>query len=96
MREAFEYPINSTARVFHDSEGNPTTLYKLVRSEPEWAQSRLIHLEQTVADQQKLIDSLASDISQQVSVIAGLHNTIAAKDKIIKNQEIEIRSVMAA
>lgn len=35
------YPENSTAKEYFDSDGKPTTLYRLVRQEPEWAQSRV-------------------------------------------------------
>jgi len=35
------YPSNSTAIVFYDQKGNPTSLYRLVRAEPDWADSRI-------------------------------------------------------
>lgn len=37
-----EYPAGSTAKVYFDIDGNETTLHRLVRSEPEWAASRII------------------------------------------------------
>jgi hypothetical protein len=45
-RLIMEYPINSTARIFYDSDGNEVTLYQLVKREPSWASNRIIHLEQ--------------------------------------------------
>jgi hypothetical protein len=36
-----EYPTNSTAKVYYDCEGNERTLYQMVRTEPEWAMSRI-------------------------------------------------------
>lgn len=44
------YPINSTARQFFDIDGNPCTLSQLIRSEPDWARSRIIELEKRVAE----------------------------------------------
>jgi len=36
-----EYPNNSTAKVYSDSDGNEVTLRQLVRTEPDWAISRI-------------------------------------------------------
>ena len=36
---------------YHDIDGNPTTLYRLIRSEPEWAASRI----QAQADEIKVL-----------------------------------------
>lgn len=40
-----EYPVNSTARVYSDSDGNECTLRQLIKREPEWAYSRIVALE---------------------------------------------------
>lgn len=40
-----KYPVNSTARIFYDQDGNKVTLIQLVRSDPEWAKNRIIDLE---------------------------------------------------
>lgn len=36
-----EYPINSTAKVYFDTDGNEVTLRQLIKLEPEWAHSRI-------------------------------------------------------
>jgi hypothetical protein len=62
-----EYPSNSTAAVFYDQEGNPTTLYRLVRSEPDWAESRIrVGLEDAkkVVTQQAEIERLNKIVAQ--------------------------------
>ena len=43
-----EYPIGSTARIYHDWEGNEVTLLRLIKSDPQWAISRINHLEVTL------------------------------------------------
>ncbi len=44
-----EYPIGSTAKVYHDSGGTARTLYQMVRLEPDWAKSRIIEGEKAAA-----------------------------------------------
>jgi len=43
------YPIKSTARVFHDVDGNECTLLQLINRDPEWAQSRIQYLEEKLS-----------------------------------------------
>jgi len=53
-----EYPIDSTARVFIDSDDNECTLRQLVNREPEWAITRIIHLEKRKESQALYIKRL--------------------------------------
>ena len=41
MSVSNEYPTNSTAKVYYDTEGNEVTLRQLIKLEPEWAHSRI-------------------------------------------------------
>ena len=59
------YPIRSTARVFHDVDGNPCTLAQLIEREPEWAENRILDLEVQLAKAQAELDKARG-------VIAGL------------------------
>ena len=36
-----DYPINSTAKVYKDSDGNDVTLRQLIKLDPEWAHTRI-------------------------------------------------------
>ncbi len=36
-----EFPIDSTAKVYRDIEGNEVTLRQLIKLEPEWAYGRI-------------------------------------------------------
>ncbi len=56
-----DYPVNSTARVFTDSDGNECTLYQLVSREPLWAKNRIIDLEISEKRLQRKIEQLQSD-----------------------------------
>jgi len=47
-----EYPINSTAKVYQDIDGNDVSLYQLIRREPDWAHSRIKRCEELEAQQQ--------------------------------------------
>lgn len=43
-------PANSSGRQFKGIDGNPVTLLQLIRDEPEWALSRIVHLEHEIAE----------------------------------------------
>tara|TARA_R110000822_G_scaffold126546_1_gene261749 strand:- start:174 stop:461 length:288 start_codon:yes stop_codon:yes gene_type:complete len=47
---------------YHDQEGNPITLYKLVRKEPDWAASRIEFMNNKIAELEaarfKLLDCM--------------------------------------
>jgi hypothetical protein len=43
-----EYPAGSTAKQYFDGDGNPSTLYWMVRNEPDWARSRIIEGEKAI------------------------------------------------
>lgn len=43
-------PAGSTARQFYDADENPVTMLQLIKSEPEWAQARILHLETLLGD----------------------------------------------
>lgn len=64
-----EYPKGSTARIYYDSDQNPTTLYRLVISEPDWAVSRIKHcedyeqLQATVKQQAETIERLRAALT---------------------------------
>jgi hypothetical protein len=45
-----EYPPGSTAKVYYDIDSKETTLYRMVRSEPDWAQSRIVEGEKAIAE----------------------------------------------
>lgn len=51
-----DYPIRSTARQFFDIDGKPCTLSQLVKSEPEWAVSRIFTLEENQAELVKALE----------------------------------------
>jgi len=52
------YPANSTARQYHDADGNPITLYRLVRAEPDWAASRIQAGEAAISQRDELLAAL--------------------------------------
>lgn len=41
-----EYPVNSTAKIYSDADGNDVTLRQLIKLEHEWAHSRIKICEQ--------------------------------------------------
>jgi len=50
---------------YYDREGNPTTLYKLIRSEPEWAASRI----QAQADEIKVLREALDNLENDAGTI---------------------------
>ena len=40
-----DYPIGSTAKIYHDDDGNPVTLRQLIKLQPEWAHTRIVQCE---------------------------------------------------
>ena len=41
---------------YQDQNGNPTTLYKLVRTEPDWAASRINFMNNKIAELEKELE----------------------------------------
>ena len=56
---------------YYDDAGNPTSLYKFVRSEPDWAQSRIETMGNEINQQQKLIDKLTTALKEIKKVAGG-------------------------
>lgn len=54
-----EYPPGSTAKVYYDVDGNPTTLFRLIRSEPSWAMSRIIEGEKAIQSLERVLQFAA-------------------------------------
>ena len=48
MKDVF--PINSTARIFYDKDGNQCSLSQLIRRDPDWARNRILSLETALSD----------------------------------------------
>ena len=58
----------SIEKHYFDADGNPTTLYRLVRSEPDWAASRIKTGEQAIAHRDELLKALkAFDVAAKES-----------------------------
>jgi len=57
------YPENSTARIYQDSDGNDITLYNLVRLEPDWAVSRIQHMNKEVSGLKAQLANITSELS---------------------------------
>lgn len=55
------YPIESTAKVYQDQEGNEVTLRQLIRLEPEWAHSRIKQCEKLEEQLGSLKKTIADD-----------------------------------
>jgi len=53
-----QYPVNSTAKQYYDADWKPTTLWRLVRDEPEWAVSRIQAGEQAIAQRDELLTTM--------------------------------------
>ena len=56
----------SKAINYQDQEGNPTTLYTLVRTEPDWAASRINFMNNKIAELEKDI-SIAAKIMTDIT-----------------------------
>jgi len=74
-------PIDSTARQYYDAEQNPITLLRLIKSEPEWAQSRILHLERLLIDckaalSQREAEPARSTIAEAITHLNERHNSI--------------------
>ena len=47
---------------YQDMDGNPTTLYKLVRIEPDWAVSRIDFMNNKIAELEKVLALVKKDL----------------------------------
>ena len=56
-----EYPPGSTAKIYRDLDGNEVTLPALIRSEPDWARSRIVVCEKYEA----YLKSIATDFFRE-------------------------------
>ena len=68
---------------YHDIDGNPTTLYKLIRSEPEWAASRI----QAQADDIKVLREALTEARTWVSGWASANYELGVIDKALAATE---------
>ena len=62
---------------YQDMDGNPTTLYKLVRIEPDWAVSRIYLMNNKIAEMEKERD--VRDLEQQANGAIKLTNAAMKK-----------------
>ena len=49
---------------YHDIDGNPTTLYRLIRNEPEWAASRI----QAQADENEKLQARVQELEEALDM----------------------------
>mgnify|MGYP005830862869 CR=1 FL=1 len=54
-----DYPTNSTAKPYFGTDGEPRTLWQMVRDEPEWAVSRIKAGEEAIAQRDEYHEHLA-------------------------------------
>jgi hypothetical protein len=55
-----QYPENSTAKQYFDSDGYPQTLRYMVLNETEWAYSRIKEGEKAIAQRDELLAKLTN------------------------------------
>jgi hypothetical protein len=58
-------PINSTARIYNDIDGNELTLRQLIALEPEWAHSRIKICEALEQENERLKDFILESACPQ-------------------------------
>ena len=68
-----EYPPGSTAKIYHDIDGNKVTLYQLVKLDTEWAKNRIVAGEIALSQ----LATIERDTAEKCAFIA--HETIELK-----------------
>lgn len=61
--------MNTNEKQYFDADGKPISLYKLVRSEPEWAQARVKAGEDAIKERdtyRELCDTLIEDMKNAI------------------------------
>lgn len=79
-------------RKYFDADGNPITLYKLVRIDPDWAASRIRCGEQAMAQRDQLLDALKA-LTERSSDLASQCGYFKNDIKEIFNAQIIIKAV---
>jgi alpha-ketoglutarate-dependent taurine dioxygenase len=59
---------------YQDQDGNPTTLYKLVRTEPDWAASRINFMNNKIAELEKQAEEFKVVVSYLDAKITSASN----------------------
>ncbi len=57
-----DYPVNSTAAVYHDQDGKPCTLLHLIKTEPEWTRNRFVRMLGEIKDLKAQLQSAKDEI----------------------------------
>jgi hypothetical protein len=71
---------------YHDAEGNPTTLWRLVRDEPEWAVSIIKTGERSIAERDTYRE-LCGEMIRALSAI-NEHDLISVSELITKAEKV--------
>jgi alpha-ketoglutarate-dependent taurine dioxygenase len=70
----------SLAISYQDIDGNPTTLYKLVRTEPDWAASRIDFMNNKIAELEKELADTENNLASLQSKFEDIETVFCDED----------------